>query len=264
MSNDPTPPTRDITLTIELDATPEEVFRAVTDGVELAKWLAPEARVTPPEGSTPGRVWISWGEGMSAEHEIELYEAPRRLRHPSGSNSQTHAPLYADWIIEAGAGGTTTLRLVHSGFSVGADWDDEFEAHERGWRLMLQNLRHYFTRHRGADALHLPHMASVDGPRAALWARLLERVGLSTTPQVGDRFRWVGADGEVFTGAVDLVRPDRDLALVIRERDDALVRVNLEGKAAAPATFVYAYAIAYGDRREAARELLAAIQAALA
>jgi uncharacterized protein YndB with AHSA1/START domain len=29
--------TRDIELSVELDATPEEVFRAVTDGTELAK-----------------------------------------------------------------------------------------------------------------------------------------------------------------------------------------------------------------------------------
>ncbi len=40
------PATRDIELSVELDASPEDVFRAVTDGTELAKWLAPEARVT--------------------------------------------------------------------------------------------------------------------------------------------------------------------------------------------------------------------------
>ncbi|HVI22256.1 MAG TPA: SRPBCC domain-containing protein, partial [Myxococcales bacterium] len=132
--------TRDIQLSVELDASPEEVFRAVTVGTEIAKWLAPEARVTAPEGGKKGSIWISWGEGMSAEHEIEIFDAPKRMRHPSGQNGETKAPLYADWSIEAREGGKTTLRLVHSGFSASADWDDEYEAHARGWRVMLQNL----------------------------------------------------------------------------------------------------------------------------
>ena len=56
--------TRDIQLSVELDASPEDVFRAVTDGTEIAKWLAPEARVTPPDGGKKGTIWVSWGEGM--------------------------------------------------------------------------------------------------------------------------------------------------------------------------------------------------------
>src|SRR2546428_794734 len=160
---------RDIELSVELDASPEDVFRAVTDGTEIAKWLAPEARVTAPEGGKKGSIWISWGEGMSAEHEIEIFEAPKRIRHPSGQNGETKAPLYADWSIEAREGGKTTLRLVHSGFSASADWDDEYEAHKRGWTLMLQNLRQYFARHAHEPAEVLEHQ------RPAALVRLLLR-----------------------------------------------------------------------------------------
>ena len=78
------PATRDIELSVELDASPEDVFRAVTDGTELAKWLCPEARTTAPEGGKKGSIWISWGEGMSVEHEIDIYDAPKHVRHPSG------------------------------------------------------------------------------------------------------------------------------------------------------------------------------------
>src|SRR3954467_303716 len=150
--------TRDIQLSVELDASPEEVFRAVTVGTEIAKWLAPEARSTAPEGGKKGSIWISWGEGMSAEHELDIYEPPKRVRHPSGKSGETKAPLYADWSIEAREGGKTTLRLVHSGFSVGADWAGEFDAHARGWRLMLETLRQYFARHPHQPAVHLPFM----------------------------------------------------------------------------------------------------------
>ena len=255
--------TRDIELSVELDASPEDVFRAVTEGPEIAKWLAPEARVTAPEGGKKGRVWISWGEGMSAEHEIDVYDAPKRIRHPSGKNGETKAPLYADWSIEAREGGKTTLRLVHSGFSASADWDDEYESHERGWKLMLQNLRHYFARHAHEPTVHLPFMSKVETPRGSVWKTLLGRLGFSAAPKVGDTFRFTTPKGDVLTGALDLVTETRDLALVVREYDDALLRFTLEGKADAPSTFAYAYVIAYGAQRERASELLEVARSAM-
>ena len=258
------PPTRDIELTVELDASPEDVFRAVTEGTELAKWLAPEARATPPEGDRKGTIWISWGEGMSAEHEIEIFDPPRRVRHPSGKNRETMAELYADWSIEAREGGKTTLRLVHSGFSVGADWDDEYDAHARGWRLMLQNLRHYFARHAHEPAVHLPFMAKVESSRASLWPSLLAKLGLSARPSVGEGFRFTTATGDVLTGVVDLVTDTYDIALVVREHDDALLRFTLMGKADGTSTFVYGYAIEYGAERARASELVAAGSGAMA
>jgi uncharacterized protein YndB with AHSA1/START domain len=250
--------TRDIELSVELDASPEDVFRAVTDGTELAKWLAPQARTTAPEGGKKGTVWISWGEGMSAEHEIEIFDAPKRIRHPSGKNSETKAPLYADWSIEAREGGKATLRLVHSGFSVGADWDDELEAHARGWKLMLQNLRQYFARHAHQPAVHLPFMSNPESPHGSIWKTLLGKLGLSAQPKVGDPFRFTTPKGAVLTGVVDHLTETRALALVVREYGDALLRFTLEGKTDAPSTFVYGYVIAYGAERERANELVAA------
>lgn len=250
--------TRDIQLSVELDASPEDVFRAVTDGTELAKWLAPEARSTPPEGGKKATIWISWGEGMSVEHEIEILDAPKRVRHPSGKNAETNAPLYADWLIEARDGGKTTLRLVHSGFSVGADWDDDYEAHARGWKLMLHNLRQYFARHAHEPAVHIPFMAKVDAPRESFWKGLLGKLGLEAPPKVGDAFQLTTPKGDVLTGVVDLVTDTYDLALVVREYDDALLRFTTMGKADAPSTFVYGYVIVYGAERERASELVAA------
>jgi len=256
------PATRDIVLSVELDASPEDVFRAVTNGTELAKWLAPEARSTAPEGGKNGSIWISWGEGMSVEHEIEIFDPPKRIRHPSGKNGETKAPLYADWSIEAREGGKTTLRLVHSGFSVGADWDNEFESHARGWKLMLQNLRQYFARHAHEPAVHLTFMSNVESPCGAIWKALLGKLGFPAVPKVGDQFRFTTPKGDL-TGVVDFVTETHDLALVVREYDDALLRFTLEGKADAPSAFVYGYVIVYGAERERASELLAAGSSAI-
>ena len=250
--------TRDIQLSVELDASPDDVFRAVTEGTELAKWLAPEARSTPPQGDKKASIWISWGEGMSAEKEIEIYDPPKRVRHPSGKNAETKAELYADWLIEANKGGTTTLRLVHSGFSVGAEWDDDYDAHERGWKLMLQNLRHYFARHKGEPTAHVPFMTKAAVSRPTLWAALLDKLHLPAAPKAGDAFQ-LGA----LSGVVDLCSDQHEIGLVVREYDDALLRFTLMGKADAASTFVYGYAIAYGAQRERISELLAAGNAAV-
>jgi uncharacterized protein YndB with AHSA1/START domain len=255
--------TRDIELSVELDATPEEVFRAVTDGTELAKWMAPEAGSTPPEGGKKGSIWVSWGPGMKTEREVEIWEEPKRVRHPAGENAETKAALYADWSIEAKDGGKTTLRLVHSGFSVGADWDNELDSHARGWKLMLENLRQYFARHKGQPTAHVPFMSKVESPNTAIWKTLLEKFGFASSPKAGDTFRFTTAKGESLSGEVDLVTNERDLALVVKEYGDALLRVSLEGKPGAASTFVYAYAIAYGPNRERANELLAVATAAV-
>lgn len=250
--------TRDIELSVELDASPEDVFRAVTDGTEIAKWLAPEARVTPPSDGKKGTVWVSWGEGMGAERSIDIWDAPRRMRHASGENPETKAPLWVDWLIEAKAGGTTTLRLVHSGFSTNADWDDEFDSLARGWRLMLANLRHYFARHAKKPAVHLTFMAKVDGPRENVWSTLLSKLAFQGTPKSGDAFRITIESADILTGRIDLVNHARDLALVVHELDDALLRFTLEGGAKSPGpTFLYGYVIAFGDaaRTGPAREL---------
>ena len=252
------PTTRDIELSVELDASPEDVFRAVTDGTEIAKWLAPEARVTPPTEGKRGTIFVSWGEGMGVEKPIEIWDAPRRMRHAVGENPETKAPLWVDWLIEAKAGGTTTLRLVHSGFSTSADWDDEFESHARGWRLMLANLRHYFARHAKKPAAHLTFTAKVDSPREGVWKTLLSKLAFQGTPTPGDAFRITVPGADVLTGRIDLVNPARDLALVVHELDDALLRFTLEGGAKSPGpTFVYGYVIAFGDAASSApaREL---------
>jgi uncharacterized protein YndB with AHSA1/START domain len=256
--NESTPTTRDIDISVELDASPEDVFRAVANGTELAKWHVPNARVTPPTDGKKASIWLSWGEGMSVEKEVEIWDEPKRLRYPAGRNSETKAQLWADWSIEAREGGKTTLRLVHSGFSANADWDDEYESHARGWRLMLQNLRHYFSRHAKKAAVHLPFTKKIDALRPATWSALLSKLGLEGVPAAGQPFRITRPDGQVITGKFDLVNPARDLALVVHELDDALLRFSLEGGAKAPGTFLYGYVIAFGEEQAPRAQALAA------
>jgi len=170
------PATRDIVNTLELDAPPGRVWRARAQGAEIAKGYALEARVSPGVGGT---IFVSWGEGMGAESPIDVWDPPRRLRHRAGKNRETDVPLSVDGSIEARDGGGTTLGMVHAGFSASArngDWaDEEFDAHERGWRIFMANIAHYLARHADEPCLQTMFMFTSPRTREEVWPALLAK-----------------------------------------------------------------------------------------
>jgi uncharacterized protein YndB with AHSA1/START domain len=133
---------------IEIKATPEEVFKAVTDPAEIVKWFAPEARVDPRVG---GEYFISWGPGMDGTAVISAWEPNSHFGGYSersfalGSQGPvetgTMRKLAVDNYIEAVGGGITRVRLVQSGFGPESAWDDEFESTKTGWAGFLKKLK---------------------------------------------------------------------------------------------------------------------------
>jgi uncharacterized protein YndB with AHSA1/START domain len=153
-----TPPRQHIT-EIEIDATPDQVFRAVSEAEEIKRWFAPIARVDPRVG---GEYFISWGPGMEgAPSTITIYEPGRRFAaakerstpYGADASAQPGPPLtiVVDYQIEAIAGGKTLLRLVHSGFGQGAGWDNEFEATRTGWTEFMQALKRMLEERRNTN-----------------------------------------------------------------------------------------------------------------
>ena len=133
---------------IEIKATPEEVFRALTDPEEIVKWFVPGARVEPRVGGEYVKVW---GPGMESKSTISAWEP--------GAHFGTYAErsfafgcegrpvdtgvvqkICVDYYIEALDGGITRLRLVQSGFGPEAAWDDEFAETKTGWAEYLRKL----------------------------------------------------------------------------------------------------------------------------
>jgi uncharacterized protein YndB with AHSA1/START domain len=262
-------PTRDIELTIELSTPPDVVWHAITTGDEIAKWFAPIARVTPGVG---GRIFVSWGEGMGGEAPIEVFDAPRRLRYSYGENGETKAALWIDWHLE-GHGGLpaspaasgepatpargTTLRLVHSGFSAGADWDEEYDAHARGWRIFLTNLRHYLARHRGAAIGQHLFVATHAKSREAIWPAVLGALigdASAASAKVGGAVSGTSSRGDAIRGKIDVMVPARDVGVVLEDLDDALLRVSLE-RTAGGGTMLFGVVLAPEANRERAAAL---------
>ena len=109
-------------ITIDIAAPIERVWKAISDGEELMRWFPPEARSTPGPG---GSIYYSWGPEFSSDCKIQVWEPPHHLRvdwieHPPKADPVAlakEAPirLAVDYEL-TGRGGSTTLRLVHSGF----------------------------------------------------------------------------------------------------------------------------------------------------
>ena len=135
-------------MSIDIDASPDAVWSALTEARELTRWFPLEARVIPGEG---GSMYWGWGEGWAGESKIATWAPNRRLKL-----IETRQGFDADGrpLVDAGANrelavevtleshaGKTRVRLVHSGFGEGANWDDELDGISTGWQFELRGLR---------------------------------------------------------------------------------------------------------------------------
>lgn len=118
--------------TLELEAAPERVWRALTDPAELGSWL-PD-RVDDFGGSGDG--WLVWdAHGRFAIRVVEA-DPPRRLVWTWARKAETALDAgpttTVEWTLEATPSGGTRLRLRESGFETpearadnDAGWDHE-------------------------------------------------------------------------------------------------------------------------------------------
>jgi len=132
---------------IDIKATPEEVFRAITDPEQIVKWFCDDARVDPRVG---GEYYFAWG-GMGATTTISAWEpgkhfgtsSERSIAYSGAGPVDTGVvqKMSVDYFIESLGGGITRLRLVQSGFGPEAAWDDEFAETKTGWTAFLEKLK---------------------------------------------------------------------------------------------------------------------------
>src|SRR5437764_4193503 len=98
---------RQIEMEIEIDATVEQVWEAVSTGQGFASWFAPIARVEPGEG---GSFTMAWAEGMEATSRIEVWKPNEHVRFV-GDRPEGAPPSVVDYYVE-GRGGKTVMRMV--------------------------------------------------------------------------------------------------------------------------------------------------------
>lgn len=216
---------RKIEKQVEIAATPEDVWKALTTGEGLTRWFPLEANVEPGAG---GKITLSWGPEWQATSEITAWEPNRRLAWGTGK------PVRMEVTIEA-RGGKTIVRLVQSSFSTGADWENEFyDSTDYGWVFMLVNLRHYLERHAGtARAVAWPRQKT-DMARSAIYERLAGYGGIfadgaTKNLREGARYSLRTSTGEAWSGEVKFVRAPRGFCVSVDQMKDALMWLAIEG-----------------------------------
>jgi uncharacterized protein YndB with AHSA1/START domain len=233
--------TRGVDARMEIDAPVDAVWKALTDAEELTQWFPLEARVEPGVG---GSVLWSWGPSQEWQNEIEIWEPQKRLRlvervpAPRGGAASPDVPatepamLVRDFHLEAGESGTV-LRLVHSGFGRGADWNGMFDGVRRGWSFELRGLRHYLEHHRGRRRTMVWLRSKLTGSFAKAWARLMSDAGLAPESgpsglEEGDAYTFRGPKGDGLNGWVYVVDPPHQFVGTVENMNKSLLRLKFD------------------------------------
>lgn len=202
---------RSLEVEIEVVGTPEQVWRAIATGPGITSWYVPHT-VEECEG---GAASASFGAGpeMQIAGRVAAWEPPRRVVFDGGEGVEG---LAFEWLVEARDEGTCVVRLVNSGFGVGAEWDGQYDAMHEGWLLFLLNLKLHLQYFGGQSARASLPMATWAGSPSDAWIAVTTQLGIVSQPAVGDRLSIAIDSGAALGGVVADVGPRR-IALIVEE-----------------------------------------------
>ena len=132
---------------IRTTATPQQAYEAWADPGKIADWFPDRAEGKAEPGATI--TWIFDKFNYRIPYEVLIAQPAERFairwNPPPGMNAGI-----LDVTISK-EGGETVIRLVNSGFREGAEWDEEFEGTDSGWRMALALLKHYLENYFGVS-----------------------------------------------------------------------------------------------------------------
>ena len=161
---------RSVQVEVEVPGTPEEVWQAIATGPGISCWFVP-AEFEERDGK-PVAVTLNFGPGMESRSVVTAWDPPR-VFVAEAKGWAPGSPIIADqWTVEARAGGTCIVRVVHSLFASTDDWDNQLEGAKSGLASFLNILRIYLTHFRGQRSAIMKWMAPVAGTEAEAWEAL--------------------------------------------------------------------------------------------
>jgi uncharacterized protein YndB with AHSA1/START domain len=193
---------RSISVEVEVPGTPEEVWDAIATGPGISKWFVP-AQV---ETHVGGKMVLNFGPGMDSVAEVTAWDAPRSFSATSDGLGPNAPEMATEWTVEARAGGTCTVRVVHSLFAETDEWDKQLGDVESGWPSFFVVLRMYLSQYRGQPGAHFQVMAPVAGTAIEGWRALMGKLGL---PSLAAGAKIQSPAGTVpLTGVLEKVGPE--------------------------------------------------------
>jgi uncharacterized protein YndB with AHSA1/START domain len=231
---------------VEVPGTPEEVWQAIASGPGISSWFVP-AEFEMRDGK-PVAVRLDFGPGMESSSPVTTWDPPRRFITEAPGWAPGSPVIADEWSVEARAGGTCIVRVVHSLFASTDDWDNQLEGTESGWPGFFRILKIYLTHFRGQRSAMMQWMAPAAGTEAEAWEALTAALGLQgvTAGQ-----RWTAPAGvPQLRGVVEHITQTPCNALVRLDKPGpgtaALGAVNFGGQSMVTLNFYL-----YGDQASA-------------
>jgi len=185
-----------------VNATPEQVWEAISSTAGLDAWFMGDNEV---ESRLGGAVRTKL-QGFTMESTITTWDPPNRFASTSPEEPDGRLNVFA-YEIEGQAGGTTTLRFVHSGFLPGDDWEQEYEALKGGDPAYVAKLVEYLEHFQGRIAVPV----TLWGPpvtKERAWSAFTAALGVSAEPAVGEPAHFRAEGLPDLDGEIDYVSPD--------------------------------------------------------
>ena len=225
----------------EVPGTPEEMWQAIATGPGVSSWFMP----TTIDGRPGGKVVHSFGPGMDSESAVGEWQPPHRFTATNPGWLPGSPPVATEWVVEARAGGTCVVRVVHSLFAATDDWDDQITGAEAGWPVFFHILKLRLTHFRGQQCATAVATATAAGPVAAAWDPLAAPFGLATA-RVGDRVA-AGGGAPPLSGVVERARGGDHAGLLVRLDGPAPGVASLGAYAVGDQSMVCVYEYRFGD-----------------
>ena len=204
---------RSVQVEVEVPGTPEQVWEAIATGPGVSSWFVP-TEVEKGEDGTPVKVVSNFGPGMESIATVTAWEPPHRFTADSEDLGPNAPPVATEWIVEARSGGVCVVRVVHSLFASGDDWDDQLTGWESGWPAFFRILRLYLTHFPGQPGVGIQMMGVAPEPASEAWDALTGSLGLGGA-SVGQR-RSAPAGVPPLAGVVEQVGEGQGLELLLR------------------------------------------------
>jgi uncharacterized protein YndB with AHSA1/START domain len=240
---------RSVQVEVEVAGTPEEVWRAIATGPGISSWFVP----TRSEEREGGQVVKNFGPGMDSASTITSWEPPRRFVAEGTMGGPGSPTVATEWIIEARAGGTCVVRVVHSLVASTDDWDNQLDALEQGWPPIFRILRRYLESFNGMPCSAMQFVSFSGDSDTKTWEKLGGELGLFKAAQ-GEK--WSAPDGfPRLTGVVDsLGRGMHSNTILLRLDTPAPGSAYIGAFPCGEMAQVYMAIYLYGDNAKAAVE----------
>lgn len=227
--------TRKHEIEVDIQATPEQVWEAISEGEKLQQWFAPIAKVEAGKS-----IELGWSPEMSGKANIRDWEPGKRMSWVEGEGSEREKVV--EFQVQAKNDSTTTLRLVHSGFGAEAEFDSEYDSTHGGWHTFFASLRHGLERFANKPAKMLSAFRMAEESKTAVWERCKAELAIDTTTEGASYTAKLG----IYDLAGKVLRSPREgyLCLRVDTLDDSVLSIFIEGGSKAMVTLQWTL---YGD-----------------